>query len=110
MMLRTPAIRRDRPRIRGSPALPARSTSAGLVPAKLSAKNHRCDAKDHARPRKYLGQNTFSKRGVQVQLNRQDYRLPRRSSIKARTAAIVFSISAILRMMPVEGSPEAGGP
>src|SRR3954471_14450348 len=67
MMLRTPAIRRDRPRIRGSPALPARSTSAGLVPAELSAKNHRCDAKDHARPRKYLGQNTFSKRGVQVQ-------------------------------------------
>src|SRR4051812_49731826 len=43
-------------------------------------------------------------------LNRQDYRLPRRSSIKARTAAIVFSISAILRMMAVEGSPEAGGP
>src|SRR4051812_46030253 len=70
MMLRTPAIRRDRPRIRGSPALPARSTSAGLVPAELSAKNHRCDAKDHARPRKYLEQNTFSKRGVQVQLGR----------------------------------------
>src|SRR3954452_4703271 len=69
MMLRTPAIRRDRPRIRGSPALPARSTSAGLVPAELSAKNHRCDAKDHARPRKYLEQNSFSTRGVQVRLD-----------------------------------------
>ena len=43
----------------------ARSTSAGLVPAELSAKNHRCDAKDHARPRKYLEQNSFSNRGVQ---------------------------------------------
>src|SRR3954453_20653354 len=67
MRLRTPAIRRDRPTVRGSPALRARSTSAGLVPAELPAKIHRCDAKDHARPRKYLEQNTFSKRGVQVQ-------------------------------------------
>src|SRR3954452_12664153 len=67
MRLRTPAIRRDRPTVRGSPALRARSTSAGLVPAELSAKNHPCDAKDHARPRKYLEQNSFLKRGVQVQ-------------------------------------------
>src|SRR3954469_10300811 len=69
MRLRTPAIRRDRPTVRGSPALRARSTSAGLVPAELSAKNHPCDAKDHARPRKYLEQNSFLKRGVQVQPN-----------------------------------------
>src|SRR4051794_22351245 len=69
MTLRTPAIRRDRPTVRGSPALRARSTSAGLVPAELSAKNHRCDAKDHARPRKYLEQNSFSTRGVQVRLD-----------------------------------------
>src|SRR4051812_1354168 len=69
MRLRTPAIRRDRPTFRGSPALRARSTSAGLVPAELPAKIHRCDAKDHARPRKYLEQNTFPKRGVQVQPN-----------------------------------------
>ena len=63
MRLRTPAIRRDRPTVRGSPALRARSTSAGLVPAELSAKNHPCDAKDHARPRKYLEQ-TASQNGV----------------------------------------------
>jgi hypothetical protein len=69
MTLRTPAIRRDRPTVRGSPALRARSTSAGLAPAELSAKNHRCDAKDHARPRKYLEQNSFSTRGVQVRLD-----------------------------------------
>ena len=67
MKLRTPAIRRDRPTVRGSPALRARSMSAGSVPAELPAQNHRCDAKDHARPRKYFEQNTFSKRGVQVQ-------------------------------------------
>ena len=67
MRLRTPAIRRDRPTVRGSPALRARSMSAGPVPAELPAQNHRCDAKDHARPRKYLEQNTFPNRGVQVQ-------------------------------------------
>src|SRR3954463_11892650 len=67
--LRTPAIRRDRPTVRGSPALRARSTSAGLVPAEISAKNHPCDAKDHARPRKYSEQNSFSTRGVQVRSN-----------------------------------------
>ena len=65
MRLRTPAIRRDRPTVRGSPALRARSMSAGPVPAELPAQNPRCDAKDHARPRKYLEQNSFSKRGVQ---------------------------------------------
>src|SRR3954463_8319739 len=41
--------------------------SAGRGPADPSAKNIWCDAKDHARPRKYLEQNTFSKRGVQVE-------------------------------------------
>ena len=41
--------------------------SAGRVPADPPAKNIRCDAKDPARPRKYLEQNTFSKRGVQVE-------------------------------------------
>src|SRR4051812_28772047 len=69
MRLRTPAIRRDRPTVRGSPALRARSTFAGRVPAELSAKNHPCDAKNHARPRKYLEQNSFSTRGVQVRLD-----------------------------------------
>src|SRR4051794_18564175 len=43
--------------------------SAGRGPADPSAKNIWCDAKDHARPRKYLEQNTFSKRGVQVELD-----------------------------------------
>ena len=66
MRLRTPAIRRDRPTVQGSPALRARSMAAGLAPAELPAKNHRCDAKDHARPPKYLEQNTSSKRDVQV--------------------------------------------
>src|SRR3982750_2505819 len=42
--------------------------SAGRVPADPPAKNIWCDAKDHARPRKYLEQNTFSKCGVQVEL------------------------------------------
>src|SRR3982750_4760410 len=41
--------------------------SAGRVPADPPAKNIRCDAKDHARPRKYLEQNTFPNRGVQVE-------------------------------------------
>src|SRR3954447_21596405 len=41
---------------------------AGRGPADPSAKNIWCDAKDHARPRKYLEQNIFSKRGVQVEL------------------------------------------
>jgi uncharacterized membrane protein len=41
--------------------------SAGRVPAYPPAKHIWCDAKDHARPRKYLEQNTFSKRGVQVE-------------------------------------------
>src|SRR3954451_23001190 len=35
MTLRTPAIWRDRPTVRGSPALRARSTSAGLAPAEF---------------------------------------------------------------------------
>jgi hypothetical protein len=43
--------------------------SAGRGPADPSAKNIWCDAKDHARPRKYLEQNIFSKRGVQVELD-----------------------------------------
>src|SRR3954452_22022051 len=43
--------------------------SAGRGPADPSAKNIWCDAKDHARPRKYLEQNIFSKRGVQVELS-----------------------------------------
>src|SRR5215213_925540 len=42
--------------------------SAGWGPADPSAKNIWCDAKDHARPRKYLEQNIFSNRGVQVEL------------------------------------------
>src|SRR3954462_10333843 len=42
--------------------------SAGRVPADPPAKNIRCDAKDHARPRKYLKQNTSSKHGVQVEV------------------------------------------
>src|SRR5215208_3991602 len=41
--------------------------SAGRVPADPPAKNIWCDAKDHAHPRKYLEQNIFSKRGVQVE-------------------------------------------
>src|SRR3954452_2684089 len=41
--------------------------SAGRGPADPSAKNIWCDAKDHAHPRKYLEQNIFSKRGVQVE-------------------------------------------
>lgn len=67
MRLRTPAIRRDRPAVRGSPALRARLIAEGLAPAELPTQNHRCDAKDHARPCKYLRQNTFPRRGVQVQ-------------------------------------------
>jgi hypothetical protein len=55
--------------------------SAGRGPADPPAKNIRCDAKDHARPRKYLEQNTFPNRGVQVKLeNRLTRRLPSRSS------------------------------
>src|SRR4051794_40792529 len=45
--------------------------SAGRGPADPSAKNIWCDAKDHARPRKYLEQNIFSKRGVQVEHGKQ---------------------------------------
>src|SRR3954453_17427545 len=41
--------------------------SAGRGPADPSPKNIWCDAKDHARPCKYLEQNIFSKRGVQVE-------------------------------------------
>src|SRR4051794_38615212 len=41
--------------------------SGGRVPADPPAKNIWCDAKDHARPCKYLEQNTFSKRGVQLE-------------------------------------------
>ena len=67
MRLRTPAIRCDRPTVQGSPALRSRPTSAGRVPADPPAKNIWCDAKDRARPRKYLEQNTFSKCGVQVE-------------------------------------------
>ena len=62
-----PAIRRDRPPIQGSPALRSRPMFAGQVPADPPAKTIRCDAKDHARPRKYLERNTFSKRSVQVE-------------------------------------------
>ena len=40
MRLRTPAIRRDRPTVQGSPALLSRTTSAGRVPADPPAKNH----------------------------------------------------------------------
>src|SRR5215212_3683364 len=42
--------------------------STGRVSADPPAKNIGCDAKDHARPRKYMEQNTFSKCGVQVEL------------------------------------------
>ena len=42
--------------------------SARRGQANPPAKNLSCDAKDHARLRKYLGQNIFSKRGVQVEL------------------------------------------
>jgi hypothetical protein len=44
--------------------------SAGRVPADPPAKNIWCDAKDHARLRKHLEQNIFSKRGVQVEPKR----------------------------------------
>jgi hypothetical protein len=40
MRLRTPAIRRERPPVQGSPALLSRPTSAGQVPAGPPAKNH----------------------------------------------------------------------
>ncbi len=39
MRLRTPAIRRDRPTVQGSPALRSRPRSAGQVPADPPAKN-----------------------------------------------------------------------
>src|SRR3954471_7217974 len=69
MRLRTPAIRCDRPTVQGSPAFsPAQCPRAGcqlILPQRTIS----CDAKDHARPRKYLEQNTFSKRGVQVESN-----------------------------------------
>src|SRR3954471_23310504 len=94
MSLRTPAIRRDRPTVRGSPALRARSTSAGRVPAELSAKNHPCDAKDHARPRKCLEQNSFLKRGVQVQYEADPNELERsEGSWGCRRAASGFGQS-----------------
>src|SRR5215207_7540132 len=68
MRLRTRAIRCDRPTVQGSPARsPAQCPRAGCQLV-LPHRTIRCDAKDHARPRKYLEQNTFSKRGVQVEL------------------------------------------
>src|SRR5215204_818455 len=67
MRLRTRAIRCDRPTVQGSPARsPAQCPRAGCQLV-LPHRTIRCDAKDHARPRKYLEQNTFSKRGVQVE-------------------------------------------
>src|SRR5215218_7844804 len=70
MRVRTPAIRCDRPTIQGLPAFsPAQCPRVGgkLI---LPQRTFSCDAKDHARLRKHLGQkhlgqNTFSKRGVQ---------------------------------------------
>src|SRR5829696_2888116 len=67
MRLRTRGIRCDRPTVQGSPARsPAQCPRAGCQLV-LPQRTIRCDAKDHARPRKYLEQNTFSKRGVQVE-------------------------------------------
>src|SRR5215210_6541734 len=67
MRLRTPAIRCDRLTVQGSSAFsPAQCPRAGcqlILPQRTIS----CDAKDHARPRKCLEQNTFSKRGVQVE-------------------------------------------
>src|SRR3954452_19166712 len=67
LRLRTPAIRCDRPTVQGPPAFsPAQCPRAGcqlILPQRTIS----CDAKDHARPRKYMEQNTFSKRGVQVE-------------------------------------------
>ena len=67
MRLRTPAIRCDRPTGQGSPAFsPAQCPRAGCQLI-LPQRTIRCDAKDRARPRKHLEQNTFPKRGVQVE-------------------------------------------
>ena len=54
------------PRFKARPrSLPPKVRGRG--PVDPPAKNIRCDAKDPARPRTYLEQNTFSKRGVQVE-------------------------------------------
>src|SRR3954469_9348783 len=67
LRLRTTEIRCDRPTVQGPPAIsPAQWSRAGCQPI-LPQRTISCDAKDHARPRKYLEQNTFSKRGVQVE-------------------------------------------
>src|SRR3982751_7071607 len=62
--------------------------SAGRGPADPSAKNIWCDAKDHARPRKYLEQNIFSKRGVQVEFDvsgsRPPFKVPPREPPRTR--------------------------
>src|SRR3954454_3801186 len=51
------------PRPRCSPAQRPRARCRLILPHRTI----RCDAKDHAHPRKRLNQNTFSKRGVQVE-------------------------------------------
>src|SRR5215204_2653339 len=69
MRVRTPAIRCDRPTIQGLPAFsPAQCPRVGgkrILPQRTFS----CDAKDHARLRKDLGQNIFSKRGIQVEFS-----------------------------------------
>src|SRR5215204_1642248 len=68
MRVRTPAIRCDRPTIQGLPAFsPAQCPRVGGKRI-LPQRTFPCDANDHARLRKHLRQNIFSKRGVQVEL------------------------------------------
>src|SRR5215213_7972133 len=67
MRVRTPAIRCDRPTVQGLPAFsPAQCPRVGgkLI---LPQRTFSCDAKDQAHLRKYLGKNTFSNHGVQVE-------------------------------------------
>src|SRR5215203_5320124 len=100
MRVRTPAIRCDRPTIQGLPAFsPAQCPRVGgkLI---LPQRTFSCDAKDHARLRKYLGQNTFSKHGVQVEL---EMRLPitGRSPVRKVTTTMVFANG---RWTPIQGT------
>src|SRR3954470_7862900 len=67
MRVRTPAIRCDRPPVQGLPAFSPAQCPRARCQLVLPLRTIPCDAKDHARPRKYLGQNLFSKRGVQVE-------------------------------------------
>src|SRR5215207_7022526 len=91
MRVRTPAIRCDRPTIQGLPAFsPAQCPRVGgkLI---LPQRTFSCDAKDHARLRKDLGQNIFLKRGVQVELQ-LGVTIPERAGLRCAAAGTGYLI------------------